>query len=346
MKPIFLVDMLLDQDILNLIEGLYDTMSLRHERYVAFAQMLCALFMFLFFAMESYKMMVGDKKLEVMPLLRPFALSLVVMFWGSFVDIIKTPAEFLTQAERSAFYKSMQRLEQESRQRYALIDEIGQKLVETSADTERAAQQVNNTETGDFFGLGESLDTLWNNIKGYYLIVVSKMRYVGHQLIEYVAVTFFQVCTYVVFFLQAIFGAILIILGPIAFSFSILPGFRDAYLNWIARFISVSLYSVIAYLVLNMAIEVVRLGIMQELAALNQVKDNPDAFVMYVATSSGSMGSFIAAILVAAIGMLTIPSISTWIVSTSGATNAMRTAGGVMQQSVSALGAGAKAMTV
>jgi hypothetical protein len=341
-----LMDMLIDQDILNLIEGLYDTMSLRHERYVAFAQMLCALFMFLYFALEAYKMMVGDKKLEVMPLLRPFALSMVIMFWGSFVDIIKTPMEYLAQAERSAFYQGLTRLEKESRQRYALIDEIGQKLVETSVDTERAAQQVNNTQTGDFFGLGESLDTLWDKIKGYYLLVVSRMRFVGHQLIEYVAVTFFQVCTYVIFFLQAIFGSILIILGPLSFAFSILPGYRDAYLNWIARFISVSLYSVIGYLVLNMAIEVVRLGIMQELEALNQVKDDPEAFVMYVATSSGSMGSFIVSVLVAAIGMLTIPSISTWIVSTSGATNAMRTAGGVMYKSVQALGAGARATTV
>ena len=107
----------------------------------------------------------------------------------------------------------------------------------------------------------------------------------AHQLIEYVAVTIFQVCTYIIFFLQAIFGSILIILGPLSFAFSILPGYRDAYLNWIARFISVGLYSVIGYLVLNMAIEVVRLGILQELAALNQVKDDPEAFVMYVATS-------------------------------------------------------------
>ena len=340
------MDMLIDQNVLDLIEGLYDTMSLRHDRYVAFSQMLCALFMFLYFAVESYKMMVGDKNLEIMPLLRPFALSMVIMFWGSFVELIKTPMELLAKGERGAFYESLAKLESDSRQRYALIDEIGRKLIETSVDTERAAQQVNNTQTGDFFGLGESLDNLWDKIKGYYLIVVSKFRYMAHQLIEYVAVTIFQVCTYIIFFLQAIFGSILIILGPLSFAFSILPGYRDAYLNWIARFISVGLYSVIGYLVLNMAIEVVRLGILQELAALNQVKDDPEAFVMYVATSSGEMGSFVVSILVAAIGMLTVPSISTWIVSTSGATNAMRTAGGVIHQSAAAVGAGAKAMTV
>jgi hypothetical protein len=342
MKPVFLIDMLLDQDMLDLIEGLYDTMSNKHMQYVVFSQMLCALFMFLAFSMEAFKMMVGDKKLEIMPLLRPFALSMVIMFWGSFVEIIKKPAALLAEGERASFYKGLEKLEKESRQRYALIDEVGKKLVETSAETERAAAQMNNTTTGDFFGIGESLDKLWDKLKGYYLLVVSKFRYIGQQLIEFMAVTFFQVCTYIVFFLQAIFGSILIILGPISFAFSILPGYRDAYLNWIARFISVSLYSVIAYLVLNMAIEVVRLGILQELAALNQVKDDPEAFVMYVATSSGSMGNFIVAILVAAIGMLTIPSISTWIISTSGVTNAARVGGGVMQKSVSALGAGAR----
>lgn len=342
MKITFLIDMLIDQDMLDLIEGLYDTMSRQHIRYVVFAQMLCALFMFLYFSMEAYKMMVGDKRLEIMPLLRPFALSMVIMLWGSFVEIIKKPASLLADAERSSFIKGLETLEKESRQRYALIDEVGKKLVETSAETERTAQQMNNTTTGDFFGIGESLDKLWDKLKGYYLLVVSRFRFIGHQLIEFVAVTFFQVCTYAVFFLQAIFGSILIILGPLSFAFSILPGYRDAYLNWIARFISVSLYSVIAYLVLNMAIEVVRLGILQELAALNRVKDDPEAFVMYVATSSGSIGSFIVSILVAAIGMLTIPSISTWIINTSGVTNAARIGGGVLQKSISSLGSAAR----
>lgn len=335
MKPIFLTADLLDQDMIDLIQGLYDAMTVRQEYYIEFAQLLCALFMFMFFALESYKMMIGDKKLEIMPLLRPFALSMVVMFWSGFVDIIKTPCRLLTEGEKDSFITNMQRLDGESNQRYALIDEVGQQLIDKSMEVERAGQQVNNTTSGDFFGIGESLDNLWNMIKGQYLFVESKVRYMAHQMIEYVAVTFFQVCTYVVFFLQAIFGTVLIILGPVAFAFSILPGYRDAYLNWIARFISVSLYSVIAYLVLNMAIEVIRLGVLKELNALNSVKTDPNAFVMYVATSSGNLFSFIASILVAAIGMLTIPSISTWIVSTSGATNAMRTGGSIIMKSAS-----------
>ncbi len=336
MKPIFLFSELLDQDMIDLIQGLYDAMTVRQEYYVEFAQLLCALFMFLYLALEGYKMMVGDKKLEVMPLLRPFALSLVVMFWTGFVDIIKTPCRLLADGEKDSFLANMQRLDDESNQRYALIDQVGQQLIDKSMDAERAGQQVSNTTSGDFLGIGETLDNLWNMIKGQYLLVESKVRFMAHQMIEYMAVTFFQVCTYVVFFLQAIFGSILIILGPIAFSFSILPGYRDAYLNWIARFISVSLYSVIAYLVLNMAIEVIRLGVLKELTALNAVKTDPNAFVMYVATSSGNLFSFIASILVAAIGMLTIPSISTWIVSTSGATNAMRTGGSVVMRSATA----------
>ena len=267
---------------------------------------------------------------------------MVIMFWGSFVQIIKKPAALLADAERSSFITGLEKLEKESRQRYALIDEVGKKLIETSAETERTAQQMNNTTTSDFFGIGESLDKLWDKIKGYYLLVTSKIRYMGHQLIEFIAVTIFQVCTYIVFFLQAIFGSILIILGPLSFAFSILPGYRDAYLNWIARFVSVSLYSVIGYLVLNMAIEVVRLGILQELAALNRAKDDPEAFIVYVATSSGSMSSFIVAILVAAIGMLTIPSISTWIISTSGVTNAARVGGGVVQKTITVSGAAAR----
>jgi hypothetical protein len=87
-----------------------------------------------------------------------------------------------------------------------------------------------------------------------------------------------------------------------------------------------------------MAIEVIRLGILQELSALNRVKDGPEAFVMYVATSTGSLGSFIVGVLVAGIGMLTIPSISTWIISTSGVTNAARVGAGAIQKSIRGVG--------
>src|SRR5690606_13786101 len=52
------------------------------------AQALAAVFMIIFFGLMSYEMMSGDIQLEVMPLLRPFGLLMIIIWWGTFVQIV------------------------------------------------------------------------------------------------------------------------------------------------------------------------------------------------------------------------------------------------------------------
>ena len=83
---------------------------------------------------------------------------------------------------------------------------------------------------------------------------------------------FWQVCTYFVFFHKSLFTGILVILGPLAFAFSVYPAFRDAYIQWIARFVSVSLYSCIAYIVLSISLVVMQYGIEREIEILEYMR--------------------------------------------------------------------------
>lgn len=155
-------------------------------------------------------------------------------------------------------------------------------------------------------------------IAGLYVYVVAKVKMIMFNIIEFIVVTFWQVCTYFVFFLQIIFTGILVILGPLAFAFSVLPAFRDAYIQWIARFVSVSLYSCIAYIVLSISLVVMQYGIEREIEILEYALRNEAAFVMYVGMTSGGVNSFLLTALLGAFAMLTIPFVSTWIVSTTG----------------------------
>ena len=120
-----------------------------------------------------------------------------------------------------------------------------------------------------------------------------------------------------------IFTGILVILGPLAFAFSVLPAFRDAYIQWIARFVSVSLYSCIAYIVLSISLVVMQYGIEREIEILEYALRNEAAFVMYVGMTSGGVNSFLLTALLGAFAMLTIPFVSTWIVSTTGVAQAV-----------------------
>src|ERR1700761_3471963 len=65
--------------------------------------------------------------------------------------------------------------------------------------------------------------------------------------------------------IQIIYSSILVILGPFSVAASILPAFRDSFSTWNARFISVSLYSGIGYLIMYLC------ALMQEYALQSEI---------------------------------------------------------------------------
>src|ERR1700761_5108387 len=114
--------------------------------------------------------------------------------------------------------------------------------------------------------------------------------------------------------IQIIYSSILIILGPFSVAASILPAFRDSFTTWVARFISVNLYSGIAYLIMYLC------GLMQEYAlnseiskyqALvggNGVTADMAKFAAFAGNGILSFGTVIIVFVIGAICMFTVPS--------------------------------------
>src|SRR6185437_10026886 len=103
--------------------------------------------------------------------------------------------------------------------------------------------------------------------------------------------------------------------------------------TWIARFISVNLYSGIGYLIMYLC------ALMQEYAMQSEIskyqvlvgQNGTSADLEKLAWFAGngilSFGTVIVVFLIGAICMFTVPSISTWIISTSGVSSAASTFG-------------------
>jgi hypothetical protein len=151
--------------------------------------------------------------------------------------------------------------------------------------------------------------------------------------LELIAVWVLRIATYFVFFLQIIYSSVLVILGPFAVAVSILPAFRDSFSTWVARFISVNLYGTIAYLIMwlsayiqqySLNVEISRYqGILHGSATTNKMAE----VAVFASNGILSFGTVIISFLIGAIAMFTVPSISTWIVSSSGASSAVSTFG-------------------
>lgn len=312
---------IIDQHMLDLFQGLFAAITDHLSIYLADAQALTAIFMLLYFSIKAYGMMVADEPLQIMPLLRPFGLAMVIIFWSQFVALLNFPMQHISDKSQGMFRDRIDMVDAISQERMLLIDEVAKRLIEASAEVEQVKEGSNDEDWYETLGI--DFDVLFNQMKGYFIIIMSKIKFFIMQVVEFMVITCFQVCSYFIFFIQIIFGAILVLLGPFAFAFSVLPGFKDAYIHWIGRYIAVSLYSTIGYIVMSLSMVVVQYGIERETELLQYILNNEAAFILYVSQNDGGANFFIVSLLLGAFVMLTIPAISTWIITTSGITQAI-----------------------
>ena len=219
-----------------------------------------------------------------------------------------------------------------------VILEMADQLVEYQAVTEMASEQAQESD--------KDLGTvIVDGVKGFFsdqiLAPIVQMRIrmqtslqlLATQIIELVAIWILRVCVYIIFMLQIIYSTVLVILGPFSVVVSILPAFRDAFTTWIARFVSVNLYVGVAYLILYItgrlqqyALEV-EIDKYEYLLSTGGGADRLEKMAWLASNGFLSFGLVIVAFFVSAIAITTVPSISTWIISTSGISSAATTAG-------------------
>lgn len=80
-----------ESGIMTFLKGAKDSIWVHFDLFITDAKALSAIFMIIFFAIKSYEMMAGDKQLEIMPLLKPFGLSMIILWWGPFTQMIALP---------------------------------------------------------------------------------------------------------------------------------------------------------------------------------------------------------------------------------------------------------------
>jgi hypothetical protein len=106
--------------------------------FIADAQALCAIFMLIFFSIKIYEMMAGDKQLEIMPLLRPFGLAMVILWWPTFTRVIAYPTDIIASKTEAMFDGSQTEVNDLRVQRAKLMVDLSDQLFTVQAQTETA----------------------------------------------------------------------------------------------------------------------------------------------------------------------------------------------------------------
>jgi hypothetical protein len=326
-----------ENGVMAFLGGLKESIWNHFGLFIGDAQALAAIFMIVYFAIKSYEMMVGDKRLEIMPLLRPFGLAMIIIWWGAFVKMVAFPTDLVENQTDQMFNSEQGTVDALRIQRSNLMLAVANSLITFEAQT-----QVAEKESDTWYG--QAWDAVTSAIKQGISDVVSPllelknrlevgMQLLFTQLLELIGIWILRIAVYVIFMIQIIYSSILIILGPFSVAVSILPAFRDSFSTWIARFVSVNLYSGIGYLIMYLC------ALMQEYALQSEIskyqvlvgQNGTSADLTKLAWFAGngvlSFGTVIIVFLIGAICMFTVPSISTWIISTSGISSAASTFG-------------------
>lgn len=324
-----------EEGMMHFLKQMKNSIWSNYDAFIADAQALAAIFMLIFFAMKSYEMISGDKKLEIMPLLRPFGLVMIIIWWSIFTRVLAYPTDLIENRTSAMFEGSQSEINALRLQRAKLIVEVSDQLLKVQAETETAKTEADtwyeNAWESVRSSVKEGFAEVWNPVVEMRNRLQVGLQLLATSLLETLAIWLLRICVYIIFILQIIFSTILLILGPFSVAVSILPAFRDSFSTWIARFISVNLYSGIAYLVMYIATLFQHYAMEAEISRYQELVGTAgpslEKLGWFAANGVLSFGMVIITFIIGALTMLTVPSISTWIVSTSGVSSAAGTMG-------------------
>lgn len=316
----------------NVVWGEFDT-------FINVATALAGCFMIVFFGIRSYGMMVGEQKWEILPLLRPFGLLMIILYWKSFVTMVSFPTDIMARMMKT---KNDAQQEVVTNMRFirheyqkAMVDN----LYMLAADAKLAAQEGEQLNEKWYEWIGRELKEGWNEVIAPAVAIQQKLE-LSLQLaltlgLESMALFILRIAVYAIFAIQIIYSGILIMLGPISVAASIIPAFRESFTTWLSRFISINLYLTIALIVMfvgglfqEFALEAEVLRYKELVTRSGDLVANAESKLIWL-TGNGiiSFGMVIVTFLMTAVCMATVPSISTWIVNSAGATSAVSTMG-------------------
>lgn len=229
-------------------------------------------------AYEAWMMILGRRGMDVMKIVRIVIISICLANTGAIKSMCDAPGSFLetithnqaismnkqvADKEREVATKqgeylqalrdNQAKIEQqaEATQAYdrnatkqAVADKVGlgkvgEAIGDIAADAQGVAQQISN------------IPEQFNNwAKRAAALVETKTSEIINDVIRFVGEVIFQMTYYGMLIGQRIFSNILLMFMPIAFGISLFPPFKSAWSQWLSKYLSLSLWPFIVYLIL------------------------------------------------------------------------------------------------
>ena len=286
----------------QILAKLYEDMLPLCSDMIGIAKGLAGLGALFYVAYRVWQALSRAEPIDVFPLLRPFAIGLCIMFFPTIVlgtinavmsPIVKGAHTIMDQqiVNVETLQVRKDRLEYDARQRE------GKAWLVNSEEWDKKMDDLGILSDAPEI-LSMWSERLWYDIKEWF-----------RQLVRDFFELLFHAAALTIDTLRTFFLVVLVILGPIAFAFSVYDGFQATMTQWLTRYISIYLWLPVADIFSAVLSKIQELMLLQDIALLEDPTYIPD----------GSNGIYIVFLIIGIIGYFTIPTVAGWIIQSGGA---------------------------
>lgn len=306
---------------------------------------------------ECWVMILGRRAMDVLKILRILGLAICIQFSPSICNSLDVPGNWLesrTQGMAKVANKQVATLERAvATKQQEYMDSLRSQM---SKQEEQKAAQDAATEDGIFDKIQHGIENIGISIQNYAkqaaVLLETKISEWANDIIRFIGEIIFQMCYYGILVGQRIFLSVLKLFCPVMFALSIVPPWRSAWSQWISKYLTISLWGFLVYLIVYYIDFLIMYYLKSDLTAYNQLLHNAADLNNIGALGMQAIGTtcmYVVGMLAGAKILSMVPEVCSWLipggVSSGAGSMAAGTSSGVAGAAGAAVGVAAGAVT-
>lgn len=271
---------------------------------------------------ECWVMILGRRGMDVMKIARIIGLAMCIGFSSTICDALSVPGNWLEgETQQMAMNKNrevaaLERAVATKQQEY--IDSI--RSQQAKQEEQKAAQDA-ATEDGLLDKIQHSVENIGISIQNYAkqaaVLVETKISEWANDIIRFIGEIIFQMTYYGMLLGQRIFLSILKLFCPISFALSIVPPWRNAWSQWISKYLTISLWGFVVYLIVYYVDYLIMFYLESDLTAYNKLLHNAVSWDNIGALGMQAIGTtcmYVVGMLAGAKVLSMVPEVCSWLI--------------------------------
>lgn len=296
---------------------------------------------------ECYMMILGRRGMDVMKLLRIIIISICITSSSWICEAAAEPGKALADKAQELVLTQNQEVtnleEEVSNLQTAYLSKIDS-IINNAKIEEKTAEELNSSQNKEetfleYIGLDvdEFVDNLNFRLKALAVAIEAKITEWIEAVIRFIAEIFFQIVFYALILAQTIFMHLLGAFCPIAFAMSLAPPYKSAWSQWLSKYLSLSLWSFIAYMIFYYASYIMLFSLNLDKEGYNELigdnlKNADWTNVITVGMNGlGTTCMYVVGLMVAVYIFKFVPEVASWLIPGGVSSGVGGTAGGIIQ---------------